>query len=307
MTLEEIIKEKLSRLDEIPTIYSDGIKKTQKDIYSNLLDSLEMLSRDEAGNIKKTQRNLIIISDIIEDLKKIFTKSDYLTLTKTFISEFDRQVEITDDYFTKVFKDFEDSSFSKAALKEMKLQAYELMAGTPVITTNLYQPVESILVNAVSVGDSYTSTVKAIRQMVQGGTLQGKTLEGKLYRYSKQMAYDVFAVADRNYTNNLAIDLEVQFYQYTGGLVEDSRQFCITRNGKYYHRKEVESWGDLKAWDGKIQGTDKKTIFIYAGGYRCNHAILPVSEISVPKADIERAIEKGYYTPDEETKKLLGV
>lgn len=181
------------------------------------------------------------------------------------------------------------------------------MAGTPVVTTNLYNPVRTILTDSVIAGDSYVKVVKAIKQVVQGGTIQNKTLEGKLYRYAKQMAYDTFVVADRGYTNNIAIDLEVEFYRYQGGLVEDSREFCVSRNGKYYHRKEVEAWGKLKQWDGKIPATDEKSIFVYAGGFLCKHSILPISEFSVPKDVINRNIENGNYNPDEETLKDLNL
>ena len=80
MTLEEIIKLKLSRLDDIPTAYTNGIKDTQKEIMLEMLDSLEQLKRDEKGNIKRTQANLSIIEDINNDLQKIFKASEYLSL-----------------------------------------------------------------------------------------------------------------------------------------------------------------------------------------------------------------------------------
>jgi hypothetical protein len=307
MTLEETIKLKIARLDDIPNAYTDGIKKTQKDIMEKLLDSLEMLKRDESGNIKKTQANLIVIEDIVKDLEKIFTRSDYIKITKEFINEFSVQAQITDSFFTKTFGDFDDNKFNEIALNKSKAQAYELMAGLPYVTTYLYNPVKSLLTDAIISGDSYVKTVKAIKQVVQGGTIKDKKLEGKLYRYAKQMAYDTFAVADRGYTNNISLDLDIEWYVYRGGLVEDSRSFCISRNDKYFHREEVKSWGKLGNWDGKIPSTDEKTIFIYAGGYRCNHSILPTSIAAVPKDVIQRNIDNGNYKPSEKEKEVLGV
>lgn len=307
MTLEEIIKLKLSRLDDIPTAYTDGIKSTQKEIMLEMLDSLEKLKRDENGNIKRTQSNLSIIEDINDDLKKIFKASEYLSLTSVFLKEFDEQAKITDDFFKKAFGEFEVSAFNLKALETSRKQAFELMAGQSYLTSNLYNPVKNILTDAVIAGDSYSKTVKAISQAIQGGTINGNKLEGRLYRYAKQMAFDTFAVADRGYTNNIAQDLDVEWYAYRGGLVEDSRQFCITRNGKFYHKKEVEAWGDLKQWDGKIPATDSKTIFVYAGGYRCNHSILPNSISATPVDVIKRNIENGNFTPTEAEIKILGL
>ena len=37
-----------------------------------------------------------------------------------------------------------------------------------------------------------------------------------------------------------------------------------------------------------LLATDKKSIFTYRGGYQCNHLIMPVSELVVPKDVIER-------------------
>lgn len=307
MTLEEIIKLKLSRLDDIPTIYTDGIKSTQKEIMLEMLDSLEKLKRDENGNIKRTQSNLSIIEDINDDLKRIFNASEYLSLTSVFLKEFDEQAKITDDFFKKAFGEFEVSAFNLKALETSRKQAFELMAGQSYLTSNLYNPIKNILTDAVIAGDSYSKTVKAISQAIQGGTINGNKLEGRLYRYAKQMAFDTFAVADRGYTNNIAQDLDVEWYAYRGGLVEDSRQFCITRNGKFYHKKEVEAWGDLKQWDGKIPATDSKTIFVYAGGFRCNHAILPTSIAAVPIEVLKRNIENGNYNPSKEEMKILGL
>jgi hypothetical protein len=307
MTLEETIKLKIARLDDIPNAYTGGIKQTQKDIMEKLLDSLEQLKRDENGNIKKTQANLIVIEDITKDLEKIFSRSDYIKITKEFINEFSVQALITDSFFVNAFGDFDHNKFNEIALNKSKAQAYELMAGIPYVTTYLYNPVKSLLTDAIISGDSYVKTVKAIKQVVQGGTIKDKTLEGKLYRYAKQMAYDTFAVADRGYTNNIALDLGIEWYAYRGGLVEDSRQFCISRDGKYFHRKEVESWGKLGQWDGKIPSTDEKTIFVYAGGYNCFHSILPTSIALVPKDVLQRNIENGNYNPSKAEKQALGI
>lgn len=303
-SLEDIIREKVNRFEDVPDAFGKGVKKVQYDLMEDLLDLLEMLGRNDQGQIKLTKKNLLVIEDILEGLQRSFNKSDYVRLVKDFIWEFDQQAKLTNEFFGKQFDDFsEPSSFSEAALKKAKTMSYELMASTPVVTVNLYNPIEQILINAVSAGDSYTQTVRDIRRIVTGD----RQVDGKLYKYSKQIAYDSFAVADRAYTNQIAQDIDVEWYVYRGGLVEDSRQFCITRNSKYFHRKEVEAWGLLKNWDGRIKGTDEKTIFVYAGGHFCQHGILPTSITVVPKSVVKRNIKNGNYTPNEKQKEILGV
>lgn len=303
-SLEDIIKEKLERFETVPNAFGKGVNDVQYSLMEDMLGLLEMLRRDDKGLIKLTQKNLLVIEDILGGLQKSFNRSDYVALVKEFISEFDTQAKLTNDFFNKGFDEFTDpSSFSEAALKKAKTMSYELMASTPVITVNLYNPIEQLLINAVSSGDSYTKTVRDIRRIITGD----REVDGKLYKYAKQIAYDSFAVADRAYTNQIAEDIDVEWYAYRGGLVEDSRQFCITRNGNYYHKKEVQGWGNLKQWDGKIPATDSKTIFVYCGGYRCNHSILPTSIAAVPKKDIERNIKNGNFSPTEKQRELLGL
>lgn len=290
-SLEDIIKEKISRLDTVPEKYASDVKKLQRELMDKLSDLLEQLGRTDDGFLKLTKKNLGVITDILNDFKRYFNRSDYFDLTKAFVSEFDTQAEITDSFFKKAFDFTEPDSFSIAALERAKKQSYEIMAGTPTITVNLYQPIESILIDAVVAGDNYVKTVKSIRRVVTGDN----QVDGKLYKYAKQIAYDSFAVADRGYTNNIAEDIGVEWYVYRGGLVEDSRPFCITRNGNYYHKKEVEAWGNLGQWDGKIPNTDSKTIFVYAGGYHCFHSVLPTSIAAVPEEVIQRNIKNGNY------------
>ena len=89
-------------------------------------------------------------------------------------------------------------------------------------------------------------------------------------------------MSDRAVTNTVAEQLGLNWYLYTGGLLDTTRPFCKARNGKYFRKEEVQSWATLGDWAGRMAGTDEKTIFVTAGGYNCQHAILPVSEAAVP-------------------------
>jgi hypothetical protein len=64
------------------------------------------------------------------------------------------------------------------------------------------------------------------------------------------------------------------------------------RNGKYYHRTEIEAWVKEDDWSGQIQGTNEQNIFVFAGGWNCRHSIVGVPKALVPKEDIERVKAK---------------
>jgi hypothetical protein len=82
-------------------------------------------------------------------------------------------------------------------------------------------------------------------------------------------------------------DLKLEWYSYSGGLMDKSRPFCIARAGNFYHQKEIESWAE-QSWAGKNPNTTKSSIFVYCGGYSCGHQLIPVSDTVISEEDKKR-------------------
>lgn len=72
----------------------------------------------------------------------------------------------------------------------------------------------------------------------------------------------------RAMSNRESEKLGLNYFIYEGGLIQTSRQFCISRAGKIFHRD------DLATWDNG-QGIPAS---IYLGGYRCRHQINWISD-----------------------------
>jgi hypothetical protein len=89
-----------------------------------------------------------------------------------------------------------------------------------------------------------------------------------LTRYAQLYARDSFNIFNRNYSQIISNDLDVQYFEYFGQVIKDTRPFCMERVGKTFSKAEIESWASLD-WQGKNPNTDKSTIFTYCGGYNC--------------------------------------
>ncbi len=63
-------------------------------------------------------------------------------------------------------------------------------------------------------------------------------------------------------------------FLYVGGLVDESREFCIQRSGHEFTIEEAETWNDMW-WKGKIEGVD---FFVQIGGYNCGHYLEFIDE-----------------------------
>lgn len=187
------------------------------------------------------------------------------------------------------------------------------------IDKEFYTPIIEVLNSGVSTGAGFSETVKSLRLFVEGGEVAGGTVvEGKLLRYVKQMASDSFALSDRTYNNNVSAELGLEFYLYSGGLIEDSRDFCKARNGRYFHEKEIEQWvagggtseGNPEPnveWQGQYRGTNSASIFSVCGGYNCKHTLMPVSTAAVPVDVLRRNLDAGNLVLNEKQREILGL
>jgi hypothetical protein len=312
MTLKEIIDEKNRRLETIPAEFQSNVEKLQRGIYNRITELIGELEVKN-GQIVMSEANLLRVEMINEEMKKVLNGKEYISAVKEFVGEFEKQKAVNDEYFKKAFgSDFSQVGIANQLLKNSQKSAFELLAGAQA-EQNFIAPIKSQLEQAVASGASYKDTITNIRETVEGT----EDADGRLLKYSKQVTWDAFAVSDRAYTNAIAEDLDVEWYSYLGGVVEDSRCFCEERDGGYYHYKEIEAWGrgedlgicedDQGGWQGQMPGTNENTIFIVAGGYNCKHSIIPVSLISVPMDDIQRNIDNGNFVPSEFEKKELSL
>jgi hypothetical protein len=112
-------------------------------------------------------------------------------------------------------------------------------------------------------------------------------IEGRILSYSRTFVSDTLFNYSRSYQESITADLKLDWYLFSGGLMDKSRPFCVEHSGNFYHRKEVEKWAD-DDWQGKRQGTTASSIFIFLGGYNCRHSLIPVHKSIVPPEDAAR-------------------
>jgi hypothetical protein len=297
---DSLLNSKNNRLDSVPEGFVNSVSGLESDIMKSI-ERLVSTLETENGQILLNDRNMSIIENINQTIKNIIFTEEYEKNLTSFIGEFNTQANLSNDYFQIVLDDFEVKPVYKSLLKSTQRNAIQLLnddAFSQVLINPIKETLESSIVNNVSFADTITN----LRYIIEGD----ETVDGRLISHVKRVAYDSFAVSDRSYTNTIATDLGLEFYRYSGGEIETTRCFCDERAGKFYHKKEIEGWGEGVGvgscgfpWQGMNTNTDKATIFFYAGGYNCKHSLLPVSAKSVPQADKDRAIQKGYLKSDK--------
>lgn len=307
-TLEKLIKKRVDRLESIPQNLLTVIDKQNEKLYKAALEQLSKLDSKD-GQIVASPKNLAAVSNIIENLKSVLFDGEYLDAIKTFALEIQQQALLNNSILKEVAGSFEDKELYKATIVRSQKNALMLLDEN-AIRANLLQPLEELLNNSVISKVNIPDAIENLRTSLTGEN-------ATLTKYAGQIVRDTFAVSDRQYVKLTAESNKIEFYRYSGGEVDGTREFCAERHGQYFHIKEIEAWGafentdpsifkfpkfiyETKAgvkiyWAGMNYNTNSGTISSYLGGYECNHVLVPVATQYVNEEVKARAIRLGYF------------
>lgn len=288
-TLANLLEQRVKRLDDVPDAFTSRVGSLQQDVLNQLLGLMGSMDTVN-GVLQMTEANINRTAEIVNTIvNEGLMQGEYREALKDYLREFNVQGEINNLAFTEILGAFQPKAMYRAVLSQAQ-QSVLASLGQAGIEQQLAQPLRESLLSAVTSGTSFDDAVNSVRTFVLGDEQRG-TL-GRLQRWAKQIAYDAFAFTDRAYAHTIAEDIGIEWYRYIGGRVQDTRDFCLLRNGNIYHKKEIQGWAGLD-WSGKAAGTTAATIFTRAGGYNCGHTFAAVAESEVPDEVKQRAEQAG--------------
>jgi hypothetical protein len=280
--LEAAIQEATEALNAV-------LEKTQNSIYRLAIAKLKDLDVDPYGYIRPSSENRKIIRGINKAFDEGIAKGGYIN----GLNQFTKTISVLDSlnagYFDGIGKTFNANSTSIKALQKQTILNIESLLLNNGLETQIKGPLSNLLFQNVTSGGSYSGMLEQVKVYIKG-----VDNDGKLMQYVKQITRDALNNYSRSYQSSIGNALGLVFYQYVGGLMPESREFCRDRVNGYFHYKEIESWANLD-WKGKRPDTTESSIFIYCGGFSCGHNAMPVSTIVVPQSWIERAVDLGFY------------
>jgi hypothetical protein len=272
MALKELLNQKLNRLESIPDNLIGTTAKIQQEILTEVIVLLETLDR-KGDLILLNEANILRIEQIGNRLSEIVFDTEYTDALTGFAKEFNTQGVLNREILSQIAgKEVLQSDIFQSILRKSQADAISLL-NRDAVQANFVDPMKQILTESVSSGTTFRQAVSSLKDYIQGT----EELDGSLERYVKQVARDGFNIADRRYTQVISEDLGFEWFRYVGGKVEDTRQFCLDRMGKIFHKSTIEGWAKLE-WQGKFRGTTAQNIFSVLGGYNCMHALIAVSE-----------------------------
>jgi hypothetical protein len=261
---------------------------TQEDAYGRVVVVLKRLKVDRDGYIIQNSENRALIREANKTFAKAFERG-YIQGLNQFTVTFAVIDDINDAYFAG----FDKFNINRQFMKSLQKEAIKEIESTLLnegLESQIKAPLSKILNQNVNSGGSFSGMLDQVQSFIKGSP----EVDGRLLRYSKQITKDVLFTYSRTYQQAISSDLGLEFYLYSGGIMDKTRHFCEEKAGKFFHQKEIESWASLD-WSGKRPDTTESSIFVYGGGYGCLHSLIPVGISVVPVEVIQRAKSAGYY------------
>jgi hypothetical protein len=285
-TAKEVLDQRIDRVENIAERFISKSAATQSELFTELLVILEELGLGSGGQ-RLTSEQLLRIDSLMNEYFQRVRSGQYGSLVAGFLNEIEKQRNLNDEYFLLEFG-LTPGELSNSVYQTSRSKTLRQLIGDD-FKTNFINVIRDQVVSSVETGASFSQVRTDLRALfVDGDRL------GQLHNWTSQVSRDLFSVFDRSYNNAVASELELQFGQYVGGLVKDSRKFCVARAGKFYHVKEVMSWAS-EEWQGKYRRTTESNILDWLGGYNCMHVFAYRSEVNVPDSVIERNIANGNF------------
>lgn len=296
---DKLIRDLIDTLDNGIDGFGDSIQSSQRVMYEKVLELTGELEL-QGGKVKPSVKNLRVIRKIKTELEKAILNDKYKKSIEKYLQAYSEVDNVQQQYFSLI-----DARFSPGAIfREVRQQAIESVVDKLTesgLRANVTGKVQDILFQQVKEGVSYTELKDQMRTFLTND----QNGDGALARYASQITSDALYGYSRNYTALAADDLGLEWYKYVGSLKKTSRPFCVAMvdaavNGcmEYIHRSQVDELlkghicgkqihindkTDLP--DGFIPGTTAANfISDNAGGYNCQHKMVPVSSFAVPQS-----------------------
>lgn len=101
---------------------------------------------------------------------------------------------------------------------------------------------------------------------------QGVRVGGSLAHVANREMHDLVMDFDGVFIVHRATQAGLDKFRYSGSLVADSRDFCISNQGRVFTADEAKAHWSSRSWGGKRSGDP----FVVRGGYGCRHFWVPV-------------------------------
>ena len=249
----------------------------------------------KGGKVESAEANVNRVSEIMRLLKNQLADDQWIEAVADYVDSFDIMEGDIVGYMGSLGE--VDERLITALKRYYKTSVAEFLTNPQSFAKDVFKPIEQNIITSISTNASLKELNDSTRTILKGQPEK----EGAFVQAAKPMAETSATLYERSATSKIAEELGIEIYFYQGRNIDSTRPFCKARAGHAWHISEIQAWADDE-WAGKIDGTDKQTIFVYLGGWfgdkkACRHALLPISGADAPAEDLARMRSKGLIAP----------
>lgn len=301
LTEISLLKEKF--INERKEVLASDVSALQKKLYTKLFDKLIAALDTEQGRLVNSNKNINVAS-VVDKVFKDF-ETDLSKTMQGVTGDYTKLIGFNAQYFQQ-FNTALFSSVKQSVTASMQARAGFTSKGFEkdgfidsfIKDKSVARTVKNTVLSAVLNGTKVSDLTKTLSATIKG---TDKTA-GALDNHFRTYVYDTYSQFDAETGNQFAVQIELNYGVYAGGLVEHSREFCIVRNGKAFTREEIKAFGTPRdafgGYTNKSKGefAGKNKDYIPErdrGGYNCGH-ILNWCSYTIAKS-IRSDIPKSIY------------
>ncbi len=266
-TVQGFANERTRLIDDLINGLEATVSKAQKQLYRRLLNKLIDKLDVKDGRIQNTNRNKGLLSSI-DAVFAEFSRIEGLAIVNEVVVAIDKVITFNKSYF---------SELDEVGIKDLDLAVRRQMnewlgieKGTLkpngyldklVKDSTIRKEVKDLVIKDVVSQNGLAKMQKSLSVMIEGNAEQ----LGSLAKYYRNFVYDTISATDRIVGMEYANSKGYEFAIYEGGIIKTSRKFCKDRNGKVFHKTEIEKFDPPTAKQANYNP------FIDLGGYGCRH------------------------------------
>jgi hypothetical protein len=248
--LNEILKKKEAFLDELRSKFEGTALKLQTNLFEDIMSDIIPGLDVKDGVLLDNAHNYRLISELNRvygafEVKAIGTILPQINtgiegITTLNTTYFSLAIPNAIERFDKIIEGVKVITDLKIGLRTGKMIRGGYLMST-LKTDAALTELKQLLLKLVTSQVGMKEFINAIKENVNGTDLKSGVYDRQLKRY----AYDTYQQYDAAYNKKLAEEFGMKYFIYQGGIIKDSRDFCVCHNDKVFSIEESELW---KTW-----------------------------------------------------------
>jgi len=281
--VNNISKQKIEFIGKSEENLKTEVKKMQDALLALILSSYLTKFSTTQGNLRFSGSNLSRVS--INSIFKEFNKKYQIPLLQGLVTDLFKINKFHSEYFMEIASSAEILKITnqlKFLYTKLGISKGAIVKGgwlgNVVESAAIKDELQRYVINSLSQGKSLTEFAKGFEEIVVGSGEKS----GILQKYYNQYVYDTYMQFERTGNNFYADKLGLNYFFYTGGLIETSREFCIKRDGKLFSRDDAKTWKN----DVSLPQPSTKESYnplIELGRWNCRHHLEWISDEAAKK------------------------